>query len=165
MFPWDFFFPGEDHDADGPDGDFYADVVDEEECDGGAAPEDFYDGDGEEAVVLAAGCEGEGAEAFSGLEADGFGTEPADGDADDDEEDAEAGSGGEGGGVLEDFLAEGLVKDEAGDHDGEDDAHDAGVVLLLEDAGFTQECSGGYEEVDGEDGEDDLRGGDQAGAE
>ena len=162
-FPADGFFTAHEHDADGPDGGFHADAVDEDDGDGGDAPEDFHDGDGGEAEVLAAGGEGERAPTVAGGEADAFPDEVADADAGDDEAEAEARASGEGAEVAKDIRAQHAVQDEAGHHHGEDDVHDAAVVFPLQGAGFAERGTSEDEEVNRQNRYDNGRRGDQGG--
>ncbi len=96
-------------------------------------------------------------------EADDFSDKVADGDACGDGEEAEAHACGECLVVAEGFGAEHAVEDEAGQHDGVDEVHDALIVFLFEDFGFPESGTAKHEQVNGQDRDDDGGGVDQVG--
>ena len=135
--------------------------MDEEQGDGGGSPEDFDNGHGGEAIVLAAGSEGEGADALPRREAYRFSRKVSGADADDDEGETQARAGGEHLEVAQHLGAEGAVEDEAGQQHRENHLHDARIVLPFEDAQLPQRRPARHQDVDGKHREDDCGGRDR----
>ncbi len=147
-------------DAGGPEDEFDAETVDEEDAHPVAAwEEDGHDGDGEVAVVLDGAGEGEGAAGGGFAEAEdgggGVGEEPAEEHEEDaaDEGDPDIFGAAEGG------ITDDVLEDEAGVGDVDGEADHGGVTCGSEDAETAEGGPGSHEEEDGEGcGEQEERG-------